>query len=232
MPALNRTASVAEIVGEQGAVASVFRKHESDEFRRSATLVPGVGRERHLDPDEAFPELEDAIAGAASELRRADSSRLSDADLVAHVVEHHHAYARRVLPYVVALLAKVVGSYGKRNAKLSALCDVGEELADTLDDHMEEEERELFPAFVASGTRRDTLRHGLEEMFRHHGEVRMLLMRIRWLADGFVAPEWGGRSYQVLMEELDALEEDVMEHMHVERYVLVPRLSRRYLDAR
>ncbi len=231
MPALNRTASVAEIVGEHGAAASVLRRNETDDFCRISTMVPGVRRERRLDTDEAFPEIEDAIAEAAGELREAEPS-LSDEALVAHVVENHHAYARRVLPYVVALLAKVVGSYGKRNAKLSALCDVGEELAERLDDHMEEEERELFPAFLTSGVRREALLHALEGMFRRHGEVRMLLMRIRWLADGFVAPEWGGRSYRALMEELDALEDDVMEQVHLERYALAPRLSRRYLDAR
>ncbi len=233
MPALNRTASVAEIVGEHAAAATVFRKSESDEFRRSdtTTLIPGARRELHLDPDEGFPEVEDAIVAAASELQNASASTVSDEDLLAHVVEHH-AYARRVLPYVLALLAKIVARHGKRNAKLSALCDVGEELADKLDDQMEQEERDLFPALLARDVRPEVLRRTLEQMFRNHAEVRMLLMRMRWLADGFAAPEWAGRTYGALMEELASLEEDALEHMHLERYLLLPRLSRRYLDAR
>jgi len=40
-----------------------------------------------------------------------------------------------------------------------------------------------------------------------------------------VVPTWAGRSYQHLMEELEALEEDVLEHVHLEAFALVPRLS-------
>ncbi len=232
MPAITRTASVAEIVGEHAAAATAFRRSGPDEFRRNdAALVPGARRELQLDDGEVFAQVEDAIEAAAGELQDAGASAVCDDDLLVHIADHH-AYARRVLPYAMALLAKIAGRHGKRNAKLSALYDVGEELANRLDDQMEEEERDVFSALLTPGTRREILRLALERMFGSRGEIRMLLMRMRWLADGFVAPEWAGRSYRALMEELAALEEDVLEHMHLERYVLLPRLSRRYLDAR
>ena len=63
---------------------------------------------------------------------REDPERLSDDELVARIVEEHHASARRALPLIVTLLAKVAGFYRRRNPKLSALCDAGEELAERL----------------------------------------------------------------------------------------------------
>ncbi len=38
-------------------------------------------------------------------------------------------------------------------------------------------------------------------------------------------PPWGGRAYQALMEELEALEDEVVEHLHLEAHVLLPRLT-------
>ena len=176
---------------------------------------------------------DDRAAAAAEPLatevvtRRDDPSRVQDAALVAHILEHHHSYTRRTLPYVVALLAKVAGRHRSRNAKLAALCDAGQELADAVETHQEDEERDLFPAILAGAPVGDALRRELDRTLRSHSELRLLLARIRWLADDYSVPAWGGRSYQALMEELQALEEDVLQHLHVESSVLLPRLGSR-----
>jgi regulator of cell morphogenesis and NO signaling len=151
--------------------------------------------------------------------------------LVAHIVEHHHAYARRALPYIVPLLAKITGSHRRRNQKLAALCDAGHELADVLEAHIEAQERALFPELLARAPCQEVVRRELAGVLRHHREVDLLLARIRWLADDYDVPEWAGRSYQVAMEELAALEEDVKEHLHIEDHVLIPRLSSRCAEA-
>lgn len=176
---------------------------------------------------------DDPTAAAAEPLatevvtRREDPSAPPDAAIVAHILEHHHSYTRRTLPYVVAMLAKVAGRHRARNAKLAALCDAGEELADAVEAHQEEEERDLFPAILAGAPVSDALRRELDRTLRSHGELRLLLARIRWLADDYSVPAWGGRSYQTLMEELQALEEDVLQHLHVESSVLLPRVGSR-----
>ncbi len=152
------------------------------------------------------------------------ASQLPDAALVARIAEHH-ANERQALPYILPLLAKVAGAHRRRNAKLSALCDAGQELAETLEAHLDEAERELFPAILSGSPRSDLVRRQLDRMYRHHSDLSLLLMRVRWLADDYASPSWGDRSYEALMEELKALEDSVMEHMHLENYLLTPRLS-------
>lgn len=144
--------------------------------------------------------------------------------VVAHLVEHH-AYARRALPYIVPLLARVAGFHGKRNGKLVALCDTGQALADALEAHVEEEEREVFPALLGLPFGRDGARALSPRPCDHPGEVMRLLARVRSLADGYAAPDWASLAYRVLMEELEALEEDVTEYLHLESFVLAPRLA-------
>lgn len=153
------------------------------------------------------------------------------ATVVAHIVDHHHAYARRALPYIVPLLAKVAGFHGKRDGNLSALCDAGLELAGALEAHLDEQERELLPALLAESSRGESVRGELERMCGRHLEVGSLLARIRSLAGGYVAPEWGSHGYRALMEELEALEDDVLEHMHLADFALVPLLAPRWLLA-
>jgi regulator of cell morphogenesis and NO signaling len=179
---------------------------------------------------EGATRREDTSAAGARLAAGEGPSRVQDAALVAHIVEHH-AYARRALPYVVALLAKTAGFHRRRNAKLAALCDAGQELADALEVHLDDGERDLIPALLAGPPAREAVRRELDRTSRQHRVLRLLLARTRWLADDFAVPAWGGRSYQVLMEELEALEEDVLEQMHVESFVLLPRLSSRCADA-
>jgi regulator of cell morphogenesis and NO signaling len=155
------------------------------------------------------------------------AAALPDTALVAHIVEHHHAYARRALPYIVPLLAKITGFHRRRNRKLAALCDAGHELADALEAHLDKEERALFPELLAGAPRSDVVRRGLEQMRLEHRQLDLLLARIRWLADDYAAPGWAGRSYHALMEELEGLEENLKEHLHIESEVLLPRLSSR-----
>ncbi len=182
--------------------------------------MPEACRAHGLDPDEVFAELEEAITVAA---RRGDPRELQNAALVEHI-ERHHGHARAALPYIVALLAKVAGSHGMRNPKLGALCDAGQELAEALEAQFDVEERSLFPALLSSSVRA-SLRGDLERMFHHHREVEQAFARIRWLADDFAIPSWASRSYQALMEELEALEDVMMQHILLEDSVLVPRLS-------
>jgi len=170
--------------------------------------------------------MPDAIAPGVP-LAAPGPSEIADATLVAHLTQLHHGYARSALPYVLSLLAKVSGFHRRRNAKLPALCEAGEDLAGALEAHMDDVEAHLFPALLAGDPRRAALHRELGRLQRRHGELALYLARVRWLADEFAVPSWGGRSYQALMEELEALEEHVLEHIHLERHALFPRLSSR-----
>jgi regulator of cell morphogenesis and NO signaling len=153
------------------------------------------------------------------------SDLLHTANAVAHVVEHHHPYARRALPYIVPLLARVAGFHGKRNAKLGALCEAGNELAETLQAHFDEEEQVLFPALLAAPPGRNGRPRPSPRPCGHPGELARLLAQVHSLADGYTSPEWADLAYRALMEELEALEEDVTEYLHLETFVLIPRIA-------
>jgi regulator of cell morphogenesis and NO signaling len=91
--------------------------------------------------------------------------------------------------------------------------------------HLREEEEVLFPALMARVQDQPTMKRGLEQMHEEHLAVGDLLARIRTLTSGFQTPEWGCSTYRVLMSELDALEADILRHVHMENHVLAPRFG-------
>jgi regulator of cell morphogenesis and NO signaling len=62
-------------------------------------------------------------------------------------------------------------------------------------------------------------------MHEEHLQVGDMLARIRELTDEFTTPEWGCNTYRVLMAELEAIERDVLQHVHGENHILAPRFG-------
>ncbi len=222
MTSLDRSATVAQIVTDHAAAARIFQRHQIDFCCHGHVTVAEACAPKGLDPDAVFAELEGILTSDAA--GRGDDMRArSTAALVAYIVDRHHDYLRRALPYVAPLAAKVAQVHGARNAKLAGIEEAVGELTDALEPHLEQEETELFPALVSGAPDRALVRRELEQMYAEHVEVGALLARIRSLADGFTVPEWGCTTYRVLMTELEALEADLLRHVHLENHVLMPR---------
>lgn len=222
MQTLDRTATVAQIVAEHAVAARVFQKHRIDYCCRGNVTVPEAAQTRELDADALFAELE-AVLARNAESREDDPRTLSTAALVARIVDRHHGYLRRTLPYLQPLVAKVALRHGEKDEKLVALAARYEELAAALLPHLDQEEEVLFPALVSRTPDRAVIRRELAAMHEDHLAVGTLLETIRRLADDFVVPEWGCTSYRVMMAELEALEADTLAHVHQEEHVLMPR---------
>ena len=93
------------------------------------------------------------------------------------------------------------------------------------DDDLEEEETILFPALLKDPPDLEAVGAGLRSMFEEHVIVGRTLGRMGALSDGFTTPPWGCRSYRALMKELDTLETDTLEHVHIKNHVIIPRYT-------
>lgn len=137
----------------------------------------------------------------------------------------HHEYLRRTLPFVKALAIKVGRVHGDHNPQLRELDVAVRELADVLLPHLDEEERDLFPALTAPEVNRTEVTRQLDGMTAEHLAVSRLLERIRVSSDEFTLPAWACNSYRTLFSELGQLEKDVFTHVHLENHVLKPRFT-------
>ncbi|MGE5358453.1 MAG: hemerythrin domain-containing protein, partial [Bacteroidales bacterium] len=95
------------------------------------------------------------------------------------------------------------------------------EVHDSVRMHLAKEENVLFP-MLAGGMGRMAA-GPIRVMEMEHDDHRENLMRIRALTADLTAPEEACTSWRALYLRLDALEGDLMEHIHLENNVLFPR---------
>jgi regulator of cell morphogenesis and NO signaling len=223
MPNVARDATVAEIVTTHPETARVFQRHGIDFCCRGGVSVASACEGLAVTPEALFRELDDEVAARAGAAPAEDVRALGTAALIARIVDRHHGYLRRALPFLVPLSAKVASVHGAHESRLVPLAAAVSELAGMLEPHLEEEEQVLFPALTSRNPDPDVVEREFARMHEDHLAVGDVLRDLRTLTDGFVAPEWGCTSYRTLMAGLEELEGDILRHVHLENHVLMPR---------
>lgn len=207
---------VATLVLEHQAAARILHRHRIDFCCHGERTLAEACAARGLSVQTLLEELEQpAESGDGGDLRS-----LSTPEVIDRIVEQHHGYLREALPFVRAMAAKVARVHGENNANLPRLDAIVRELADTLEPHLEDEERRLFPALRAN---QRGLAGQLAAMRSEHEQVGALLERARAAAEDYHVPDWACRSYRALFAELEQLEYDTLRHVHLENHLLAPR---------
>ena len=103
-------------------------------------------------------------------------------DPCAHIVDEHHARLRWELPRLGELAEAAAAAHGSERPELHALRDELASLREELEEHVDEEERELFPLFAAGAVDRLELVDGLHwlelDLHQHvHEEYNILFPR-------------------------------------------------------
>lgn len=221
-PTIDCSHTIARIVLDHPATARVFQAQGIDFCCRGDVTVDVACAERNLDPVAVCEALRAAVA--EGEARAADDVRaLSTAALTARIVDRHHGYLRRVLPWLVQLSNKVARVHGAGDERLLEVRDLVAALEELLIPHLDQEEEVLFPALVARAPDRALVERELLAMRAEHEEVGARLARLRRLTDDYAAPTWACTSYRTLLADLLDLETDLLRHVHLENHALLPR---------
>lgn len=221
---LDRTLPVARIVLDHSECAPVFQKHRIDYCCRGDVALDVACRDRGLDTAAVLDELEGAIASRRGE-GEPDFRTLGTPAVIGHIMTRHHEYLRRALPFLVPLAQKVARVHGANEPGLREVESIVAELAGALVPHLDQEEQVLFPALMARSSDRAVIDAELKTMHADHLAVGAMLHRLRTVANEFDPPGWACNSYRTLFRELEALEADVLRHVHLENHVLMPRFA-------
>jgi regulator of cell morphogenesis and NO signaling len=220
--AVSPTDTVASVVVAHPGLSRVFETMRIDYCCGGDVPLAQAATEKGVDIDTLVALLDASITGADGSVDRPGD--LGTSALVDHIVGTHHAYLRRELPRLVDLATKVADAHGDADVRLYEVLAVMTTLAAALVEHLEREERELFPAMVeADGSIEATLHR---DLIGDHQEAGSALDTLRGLTDGYTLPEWGCNTYRALLDGLEELERDTHEHVHLENNVLFPRFSR------
>lgn len=220
---ISRTDTLAAIVARHPASARVFQAHRLDFCCHGDVTLEAALGDRPGEAEAILGEVDDAIRSLDREVAGEDVTALSTAALIARIIERHHAFLRRQLPAIEPLLQKVARVHGEHNPKLYAVAAAFTELRTAVEPHLDEEEEVLFPLLMARRAEPEAIRAQLGRMFDDHLAVGRLIGHLREQTDDYRTPEWGCRSYRLVMSELEDLETDLLRHVHLENHVLMPR---------
>jgi regulator of cell morphogenesis and NO signaling len=217
------SSTVGALVAERPARARLFERLAIDYCCGGNRPLDEVCRERGLDPT-TVASLVDALDGGGED--GADWARRPLVELCDHIVEVHHSYLRRELPRLAALLEKTEHAHADERPELRQVRATFERLRGELDQHLENEERTLFPAVRRLGpdepfTDATVVCDHLED---EHAAVGALLAELAELTGGYDTTRANCNTHRAAIDGLRELERDLHEHVHEENNILFPRL--------
>lgn len=157
------------------------------------------------------------------------------ADLIRHVVEHHHAFARQQLEMILPLAEKVATRHGAKHPDLPVIAERLSALSAELTHHFTCEEKILFPAILLLDAGHPPLfppvfgniGQPIERMLRDHDQTGEELRTLRAMTDDLQPPEDACFSWRALYRAIAELEGDLHQHIHLENNILFPRAQER-----
>jgi regulator of cell morphogenesis and NO signaling len=215
---MTTTTTLAELAVSHPGAARVFYRNRLGFCCGGRRPLDEVCRERGLEPSAIL----DAIAAEdplVSDRTRWDVEPLPA--IVDHVVGTYHQRLRQSLPELVAMAKKVEIRHAEKATCPRGLAAHLEEVHAAVLDHLEKEEQILFPMIVhGMGSRASGPVHVMELEHEHHREN---LVRLRELTADLTPPEEACTTWRALYLGLQQLEQELMEHIHLENNVLFRR---------
>jgi regulator of cell morphogenesis and NO signaling len=147
----------------------------------------------------------------------------STGQLVAYILERFHKGHRRDLPGLIVLARKVEGVHGAHPEAPKGLADFLDEVAESLEEHMQKEEQILFPLIERGG--HPMISHPIAVMRHEHEDHGINLDKLAALTNNFQAPAGACGSWRGLYEGLAELSAEVREHIRTENDILFPRFG-------
>ena len=154
--------------------------------------------------------------------------------LIDHIVEQHHAFVRENVESIPPYLAKLADVHGGNHPELIEVEKLFTQAAAALTRHIEEEEQILFPyikelvkakakgeAPVRKGF--GTIANPIASMHDDHDAEGERFRSISALTKGYTLPEDGCNTYRAGLAKLEAFENDLHRHIHLENNILFPK---------
>ena len=155
-------------------------------------------------------------------------------ELIGYILDKHHVYTKDEMARLEPLADKVVGAHGANHSELLAIRDLLRQLFTDLKQHIFKEEQILFPFIIALEAAREqnrpapfapfgTVDNPIRMMLAEHDTAGDLLREMRKLSSDYAVPGDACISFKTFYEALEAFEQDLHQHIHLENNLLFPK---------
>ncbi len=231
---LNATTTVRQVALEMPNATRIFEELKIDYCCGGSVPLDEACSAAGVAVDSVMRLLEESAKaglqnGATTEFQTAPLT-----ELMTYIVDKHHLFTRQEMDRLRSLLDKVCSVHGQNHPELLRVQALFGELCADLVPHMFKEEQVLFPYIQrmeqAGRNSREmppspfgTVRNPVRMMMMEHDAVGDLLKKLRETSSDYTVPPDGCISYQTLYQAMEAFEQDLHQHIHLENNVLFPR---------
>jgi regulator of cell morphogenesis and NO signaling len=220
------TDSIGDIVARYPDTAEVFKEYRIDFCCGGNKQLQQVVQGSNIDEDTLLQSLNEAVTSQRSD--NLNCSKLGSSELIDYIVRTHHGYLRKNLPQISEYVNKVARVHGPYHPELLQVRQWFEALKSDMEQHMEKEENEAFPAVIEyekdpTEVRKKQLQDILDTLEHEHEGSGDLLRQIREITKEYELPEDACATFQLTYAKLEELEADMFQHIHLENNILFTR---------
>lgn len=232
MNRISADSTVGELLADRPSRSRIFEALNIDYCCGGGLSLEEACRRRGLDTEQIVGQLEAEQNDQPGQGIEHESMALGE--LIDHIVRTHHEPLRRELPRLDQITSKVHRVHGGSDPRLGELREAFVTLRDEVLEHIEKEERILFPMIrelEAASELPDfhfgSLANLIRQMKAEHEASEGVIEAMHRVSDGFTPPARACNTYRAMLDGLAALARDMERHIHKENDVLFPRAFRR-----
>lgn len=231
---INAKTTVRELVGRYPRTRKVFEEREIDYCCGGHLSLGEAAAKRRLDLPSLVSALEMAVRtpSAQPSLEDKDWYAAPLPELVNHIVNVHHAYLKTALPRLRLLIPKILNAHGATHGDVLRQVQAIFAALDTeLSTHLFNEEQVLFPHVVAAAgglpqlAAFGSVRNPIRQMEHEHDSAGAALAKLREVTHNYALPADACPTFKAVYNELEQMEADLHQHIHLENNILFPRAA-------
>jgi regulator of cell morphogenesis and NO signaling len=218
--------TIAELVTADYRTAGVFRKYGLDFCCGGRKTVSEACEKNQLNTEDVLNELTEIMSEQSAATPRFNS--WTPELLIKFIIDNHHSYVREALNRIPFFIGKVAARHGDTHPENVEIVRLFTELSEEMTTHMASEENEVFPLILSylnnkEKSGREKLEQLVRDMEEEHSGAGALIAAIREKSNQFTPPEGACNTYHVAYAELEAFEQDLHQHVHLENNILFPK---------
>lgn len=232
---ISKESTIGAIVAEDYRTAGVFEQAGIDFCCNGNRSIEIACREQNIGAEELVSRLQQTVDASPRKEDAVSDYKSWPLDLLADFIEKkHHRYVTEQIPVIQSLLEKIVRVHGGRHPELAEIKAHFDACAKELTAHMKKEELMLFPFIrkmvqAKQAETKDlaapfgTVQNPIRMMMHEHDTEGERFRKIKELSNQYTAPSDGCNTYRAAYATLQAFEDDLHLHIHLENNILFPK---------
>lgn len=217
--------TVNEIIALYPGAIPVFEKYQIAYYLKGNTYLSDISKLLRLKEHKLIAEIVAVSTSSVPEMRFWDW----DVPLIIRFLVNNHVHIKETLKDISMLIGHVTEIYRNDQPEIVSVKKKFEELAEELSDHLEEEEKKVFPAIYDFFTARQKgeplvnemdMKYSINWLKEDHIIMATDLKCLRDLCNNYKPPPKACPAYCFLYEELRRFEKDQHFHIYLENNIL------------